>query len=372
MTLTPHPTLGLEPLLARYRPVTLAELESRAALMDREDRKYVVPLATLGQLLHRLQPGFRVLEVEGRRSSRYDSTYFDTDDARLFRAHAQGRRLRYKVRTREYTDLQTRYVEVKLKGSRGRTLKVRQRCTQDEHLTGGPGVTEFAARAVGDQYGDVLPGDLRPSLRVSYERRTLVADDRELRLTIDTALVFRTPSGERVGGLADGLALLEVKSPAGRDDVDALLLAAGVRPQSFSKYGLGLVCARPELPSADLRRSVARYVDVAGPAAPARTDGPSAAARVGEEVDRVLALARREADRIVAQAHRDAAALRGAGPDGRAPVPADRAVEAAARELAALVARRDAVAEELRRLQTQLRLAADGRSADDDATEVAS
>lgn len=247
-------------LLEGFAPITLEGLESRAALMDREDRKYVVPLPALAELLDGLGDSMQVLEVQGRRSSGYDSTYFDTEDAQLFRAHAQGRRLRYKVRTRRYTDLDLHYLEVKLKGPRGRTVKVRQRCTAQEHRHGGPSVLAFAAHVVGAHYGQPPTDDLAPALTVRYHRSTLVATRGELRVTIDTALVFLSPDGREVARLRGDLALLEVKSPSGRSGVDGLLTARGLRPQSFSKYGLGLVNARHDVPAADLRWAVARYL----------------------------------------------------------------------------------------------------------------
>ena len=57
--------------------VSLAELDDRAELLTRTDRKYVVPAGELDALVIDMA-GLRVLEVDGRRSSRYESTYLDT------------------------------------------------------------------------------------------------------------------------------------------------------------------------------------------------------------------------------------------------------------------------------------------------------
>ena len=57
--------------------VGLDELNAQAALLTRVDRKYVVPAADLDLLLTGI-PGLRVLEVGGKRESRYESTYLDT------------------------------------------------------------------------------------------------------------------------------------------------------------------------------------------------------------------------------------------------------------------------------------------------------
>ena len=394
MTVTDGLQLGVQALLRDFRPIDLQGLEARAALMDREDRKYVVPLPALADLLSTLRDRMEVLEVGGRRSSRYDSTYFDTVDAQLFRAHAQGRRLRYKVRTREYSDLGTRYVEVKLKGPRGRTVKVRQRCTEHEHRHGGAEVLAFTAHAVGAQYGQPPTDHLVPTLTVRYDRSTLVASTDELRVTIDSRLVFLAPDGSPVARLKDGLVLLEVKSPSGRSDVDTLLLRQGLRPQSFSKYSLGLISARDDVPAADLRWAARRYLDLAGsshqvhprqpvlsappllveasvptppplppsvPSTPPPRE-PHQRERLGAAVTRVLALAEREAARIVAEAEQRAAALTGAGQQAATPGPVhgqsgDAALQARAARLRQtvdeLAAQADTAEADLQRLRVE-------------------
>ncbi|NNF88923.1 MAG: molecular chaperone, partial [Acidimicrobiia bacterium] len=58
--------------------VGLADLNNEAALLTRKDRKYLVPLEVARVLL--AQDGLLVLEIDGRRSFRYESVYFDTPD----------------------------------------------------------------------------------------------------------------------------------------------------------------------------------------------------------------------------------------------------------------------------------------------------
>ena len=104
--------------------VGLAELNSTAELLTRTDRKYVVPAVDLDVVVAGV-PGLRILEVGGRRSSRYDSTYLDTVDLASFSAAAHRRRRRWKVRTRTYADSGERWLEVKTRGVRGATVKDR-------------------------------------------------------------------------------------------------------------------------------------------------------------------------------------------------------------------------------------------------------
>ena len=66
-----------------------------------------------------------MLDIDGRRVFGYESTYFDTPDCEQYRAHRQGRRRRYKVRSRSYVDTGLSMFEVKTKGLRGATVKHR-------------------------------------------------------------------------------------------------------------------------------------------------------------------------------------------------------------------------------------------------------
>ena len=85
----------------------LEEVDARAALQTRVDRKYVVDPRTWGEVLATLdRPG--VLEIDGRRSFGYSSTYYDTEELDSYRDAARRRPRRYKVRTRRYLDTGSR------------------------------------------------------------------------------------------------------------------------------------------------------------------------------------------------------------------------------------------------------------------------
>jgi hypothetical protein len=81
---------------------TLAEVIERSALQARVDHKYLVPLERFAELAARLPDGYAVLEIGRLRGFAYESVYFDTPDLLTYRQHLQGRRRRYKVRTRPY------------------------------------------------------------------------------------------------------------------------------------------------------------------------------------------------------------------------------------------------------------------------------
>ena len=108
--------------VASLPAASLAEITERAELQTRIDRKYLVPVDAVADLVSGLGR-FAVLEIDGLRGFRYESVYFDTPDLLTYRAHLQGRRRRFKVCTRAYLDSADCMFEVKLEGSRGSTVK---------------------------------------------------------------------------------------------------------------------------------------------------------------------------------------------------------------------------------------------------------
>ena len=254
----PSPSLPVDALA----PIGLEELAAVAGLQDRVDVKHVVPRATACALLEALAPTHRVLEVAGRRTFTYATTYFDTLDLRCARDHLQGRRRRFKVRTRHYVESDLRVVEVKLKGVRGRTVK---------HALVAPGpppgrplggeALRVARERVLAAYGAFPAGPLVPAAQIAYRRVTLAATDRPERLTLDLDLDLGT------GQLEPGWVVVETKSRAGRSLADRTLRALGARPVSTcSKYLLASALARPELRANALAPLLRRCV-------PAGSDG---------------------------------------------------------------------------------------------------
>ena len=132
--------------------ISLPEVLAMAELQVRVDRKYLVDLGTFVELVGRLD-GFAVLDIDGRRSFDYESAYFDSPDLLLYRQHLQGRRRRYKVRTRAYLDSGECAFEVKLKGGRSETVKARMPYPlQDRDRLNGQ-AREFLAERLRTEYG---------------------------------------------------------------------------------------------------------------------------------------------------------------------------------------------------------------------------
>lgn len=231
--------------VAELPPVGLDEVLSVAGLQTRTDHKYLLTPEQFTAMLDGLGGDFSVLEMEGRRLFDYESVYFDTLDLALFRAHRQGRRRRYKVRTRTYLDSQETMFEVKLKGHRGQTVKRRTPHPLHErhHLTRE--ATSFLAEVLGDEYG-VTPPDLVQAMVTTYARATLVNVHEGSRLTCDVGLVCAEGETRQPG---PDLVLVESKSASGDAPADRELARMGVRKQSLSKYCIGTALLHPHLPA---------------------------------------------------------------------------------------------------------------------------
>jgi hypothetical protein len=223
----------------------LATLEADAALTVRTDRKYLLDWEQTTRLLAALTPTHAALEIDGRRAFQYDTTYFDTADLHCFRAHAQGRRRRFKCRTRLYADSDVCALEVKLRGTGQQTIKLRRPVTPDRH----------GSRAA-DDHGflqscleEVPP--LTPTLRGRHTRVTLVSEGE--RCTLDFDLSY-----EGGGALPRELVIVETKSARGRGLADRALLGLRSRPTPCSKYCLGISLQQRAAAPIELRPLVRR------------------------------------------------------------------------------------------------------------------
>ena len=125
---TPFP-VRLRELAEKFSPISLQEMDS-VALLNRRDTKFVMTNEQLLTALSALQNDYRILSVKGFRLNQYRTLYFDTADFDLYNLHINGRAERYKVRSREYMNSRTSFLEVKHKTRKGRTIKDRISTTQ--------------------------------------------------------------------------------------------------------------------------------------------------------------------------------------------------------------------------------------------------
>jgi hypothetical protein len=236
---------------------SLAEVSERAALQTRVDRKYLVPVDRFAELLARLPDSWAVLEIDGLRGFAYESVYFDTPDLLSYRQHLQGRRRRYKIRTRAYLDTSDCAFEVKLKGRRDQTVKARLPYQIANRARITPPARAFLADRLREAYGRPAPR-LGPVVTTAYRRTTLVDLECGTRLTCDVDLAF-AGDGRGVAGPSRSM-LVETKSPAsGGDAADRALRALGLRPVPISKYCVAVALLHPELRANPWHRTLRRY-----------------------------------------------------------------------------------------------------------------
>ncbi|MFN8031016.1 MAG: polyphosphate polymerase domain-containing protein [Dermatophilaceae bacterium] len=252
--------------LTDLAPISLADLSAQAELLTRVDRKYVVPTSVLPLWLERVAAGTRILEIDGRRNFAYRSCYWDTDQLDSFLTSGQGRRRRFKVRSRTYLDTGSTFLEVKTRGPRGTTVKER---VLHPDVTGRRldtvASTYVAHRLRAAAIDRVAPADLRPALVTTYRRATLVTPGGEVpvRATIDADLSWRLPepAGAETANLA-GMAVVETKGASTPSPFDRVLWRLGHRPVRISKYGTGLALLRDDVPDLKWHNVIYRHLTI--------------------------------------------------------------------------------------------------------------
>lgn len=274
---------------------TLEDLNSAASLLTRVDRKYLVASSAAQNVVDALTGRALVLDIDGRRSFSYASTYFDTPGLDSYLQAARKRRHRFKIRTRSYLDSGLTFLEVKTRGPRGATIKQRldYRAADADRLTeeGIDFVVECLAPLTGSaQEARRTAQSLRPVMATTYRRTTLHLPDDDARATIDTDLAWTalaprsgassgsssttgagrtrpTVVGRGASRAAGPFAVVETKNPARHSPTDRYLWAAGHRPSRISKYATGMAALHPELPANKWHRLLTRELAGAARAA---------------------------------------------------------------------------------------------------------
>ena len=225
-------TATLKRIADRFDAITLAEMDS-VKLMDRVDRKYVLKLHDLPEILASVRGDYRILSVEGARLNSYRTVYFDTDGFDLYTNHVTLRKNRYKVRVREYSESRLTFLEVKRKTNNGRTIKTREPIES---------FTEMPAEGERSRLEIELAGNvqrLSAKLWNNFSRMTLVSRTGQERVTIDVGISLLTPENALY---LDRIAVAEVKTGS---SAQASLFANQMKAyryhaQSFSKYAVGI------------------------------------------------------------------------------------------------------------------------------------
>ena len=218
-------------ILNEFDSVDLSGMDA-VKLMNRTETKFAFHLTQLDFVLNELKNDYKILDVEGKRISRYESLYFDTDNLDLYKQHHNGRLNRYKIRQRNYVESGTSFFEIKFKNNKGRTLKNRIQEEITEELSTGS-KPKFLSK-----HTPFSVNDLKPVLWINYSRITLVNKNKPERLTIDTGLEFIKGS-ERTG--FNGLVIAELKQEYRKESPFLhLMKQLKIKEGSLSKYCMGI------------------------------------------------------------------------------------------------------------------------------------
>lgn len=225
---------NLENILSKnFSSIQLSEIET-ASLMNRKDKKYVVNLALVLELLDELSAEYSILEINSKRMFRYASTYFDSPDLRLFKMHHTGKLNRYKVRFRNYLDSDSTYFEIKLKDNHGRTLKSRMLSESSETLNFNDEEITYL-----ETNTPLIANDLQEILTVEYDRITLINVDKTERVTVDLNLSFKK---RNCFENFEEMAIVEVKQlKLTNSTANNFLKKSKIRAGGISKYCIGII-----------------------------------------------------------------------------------------------------------------------------------
>lgn len=247
------PVQQSEIVTSRLPPISLEEMNTFAALQTRVDRKYIVTNGTCNELIDGVNIDGQVLEIDGNRSTIYQSIYFDTPELKLYKDAAYKRRPRFKARTRFYQQTETAMLEVKSKDGRGKTIKERTPYDVDHlHELTVEGKA-FIDNLMGEQG---ISDDLRPTLTSRYQRATIVDRETRTRITCDE---FLTCTDWEQQTLSLPMCILETKSSGQPSPFDKWLWEHGHRPVRISKYCTALAVLHPDLPSNKWHKTIKKY-----------------------------------------------------------------------------------------------------------------
>jgi len=224
----------LSDILKEAEPIGLAQMDS-VSLQNRIDKKYMLHITQLPEILRAVLDNYYVLEIGDHRVFSYKTVYFDTADFRFYKDHHNGMGNRIKVRCREYVETGNAFFEIKQKTQGDRTSKYRKTI---QALLEGLGSEEYGEVRARYQKHEI--DGLKVTLNNFFYRITLVNKKLTERATIDFGLKF---SNDRCGVEVADVAIIEVKQ--GKYDEQSHLVQAlkkaRIFPHNISKYIYGLL-----------------------------------------------------------------------------------------------------------------------------------
>ena len=229
---------NLTSTLSGFIPISLEEMD-HVKLLNRIDTKFIIHEDRLTEYLSAISNQYSLLQIGGKSIHPYETLYFDTPDFHLYQMHHNGKRNRFKLRCRKYTNTGIAFFEVKSKTNQDRTVKNRIQVAN---------IPEMLDEPLNQYISEHTPGELQsyiPALRVYFDRLTLVNRQANERLTFDMNLRYKCNGDEKE---ILNIVIVEVKQEKYTLSPLRELMRVQRQPRNYmSKYCLGLTCLHKEL-----------------------------------------------------------------------------------------------------------------------------
>lgn len=221
-------------LLDTFEPCSLEQINESGLFQNRVDRKYVLPIEALDDLLHHCHADYRILTIDENRAFSYQTDYYDTAALTTYHQHHSGRANRFKIRERKYLNTGMHYFEVKKRNHKGATEKVRL-----------DGIRISDAGGMIQKETGLASEELVHTLRSQYTRISLLHKTEKEKVTIDIDLSF---SNRERSIQFQHILMIEIKTPSRNESqLVSYMKIKGFRQGSLSKYCLGLIGLDPNL-----------------------------------------------------------------------------------------------------------------------------
>ena len=238
-------------VIEKFDPISLEQMDS-VKLMRRTDTKYVLRTELLPQLLKKAFKNYFMVEIENEREQIYKTTYYDTEDYKMYHFHHNGKLNRHKIRVRKYVYTDQKFLEVKRKNNRGETIKNREEHEEKVHFINDEDSNVFLQK-----YTPFTTDKLVPKLDNKFIRLTLVNKDFTERITLDYKLEF-TDLKYKTKTKAKGICICEIKK--GRDNKNSPFISylreLRIQSHGFSKYCMGIALLNPEVKSNNFKSRI--------------------------------------------------------------------------------------------------------------------
>ncbi len=224
-----------------FDSISLEDLNNSMALMERKETKFLLSLEQLPQLISCLQEKFSVLTIKDTNIFNYDNVYLDTQDYKFYHQHEWWKKIRTKVRTRQYVDSNIQFFEYKQR-NKWQISKYRYELSAEEHWKITLEWMKFFQKIYTWIYNTPLQQLIVPSLKNSYNRITFCSKNNDERITIDYNLQFTDPVNPTNTYLLKNIAIIESKAATQPAPSASIFKALNIKKHgACSKYCLWLI-----------------------------------------------------------------------------------------------------------------------------------